>query len=209
MKDSHKPKTPVGQFTLLAASASLLFVLAAPATFAQSKSSDPAPTRASAINPATRTPSDSTFAKEAAQGGVAEVQLGKLAEEKGTTKQVKDFGRRMVTDHTKADDQLKGAVSGENITLPNEMTASDKATYDHLSKLSGTAFDKAYAEDMVKDHEKDVNSFQREANDGKNSSIKSFASTTLPTLREHLKLARDMNSSTSGAKNTTKTATHS
>jgi putative membrane protein len=208
MNDSHKSKTLVGQFTLLAASASLLFVLAAPATFAQSKSSDPATRSASAINPATRKPSDSTFAKEAAQGGAAEVQFGKLAEEKGTTQQVKDFGRRMVSDHTKAGEKLKTAASEENISLPTDMTASDKATYDYLSKLSGTAFDRAYAEDMVKDHQKDVNSFEREANNGKDSNIKSFASETLPTLQEHLKMARDMNSATSG-RNTSKTPTHS
>ena len=135
---------------------------------------------------------DAHFAKEAAQGGMAEVKLGQLAEEKGSNNTVKNFGKRMVEDHSKAGDQLKGVASRESITLPTDISAKDQATYDRLAKLNGAAFDRAYARDMVKDHETDVAAFQKEANAGKDDSLKSFASETLPTLQDHLKQAKDM-----------------
>jgi len=96
--------------------------------------------------------------------GVAEVQMGKPAVEKASNPQVKQFGQSMIDDHTKAGDQLKSVASKDNITLPADLNAKDKATYDSLSKLSGTAFDRAYMRDMVKDHQTDVNEFQKEAN---------------------------------------------
>jgi putative membrane protein len=135
---------------------------------------------------------DAHFAKEAAQGGMAEVKLGQLAQEKGTNDAVKSFGKRMVDDHTKAGDKLKEVASRQNIPLPSDLSAKDQATYDRLSKLNGAAFDRAYARDMVKDHETDVAAFQREANGGKDESLKSFASETLPTLQDHLKQAKEM-----------------
>jgi putative membrane protein len=134
--------------------------------------------------------SDSEFAKNAAEGGMAEVRFGELAKDRGSSQAVKDFGTRMVTDHTKADDNLKTAASKDNISLPAQLNAKDQATYDRLSKLSGTAFDRAYTRDMVRDHEADVAAFRHEANDGKDASIKGFASQTLPTLQDHLKDAR-------------------
>jgi putative membrane protein len=148
---------------------------------------------------------DAHFAKEAAQGGMAEVKLGQLAEEKGSSASVKSFGKRMVDDHSKAGDKLKEVASRESITLPNDLSAKDQATYDRLSKLNGAAFDRAYARDMVKDHETDVAAFQKEANGGKTDSLKSFASETLPTLQDHLKQAKEMMKNvggTSASKNT-------
>ncbi len=142
---------------------------------------------------------DSHFAREAAQGGMAEVKLGQLAQEKGSNDSVKSFGKRMVDDHSKANDKLKDAASKENVTLPTDVSAKDKATYDRLSKLSGPAFDRAYAKDMVKDHQTDVAAFQKEANGGKSDSLKSFASEMLPTLQDHLKEAKEMMKSVSGA----------
>lgn len=109
----------------------------------------------------TKSSTDENFAKKAAQGGMAEVKLGQLAEQKGSSPEVKNFGRRMVQDHSKANNQLKNVVSQENIPLPNELDKSDQATYDRLSKLSGDAFDREYARDMVKDHSKDVSEFQK------------------------------------------------
>src|ERR1700730_4840983 len=119
-----------------------------------------------------RAVSDATFAKKTAQGGMAEVKLGRLAQEKGTSNSVKKFGQRMVEDHTKAGDELKRAAAQENITLPDDVSAKDKATYNSLSKLSGAAFDRAYARDMVKDHEEDVADFNKEATGGKDEAIK-------------------------------------
>ena len=142
---------------------------------------------------------DVHFAKEAAQGGMAEVKLGQLAQEKGSSDTVKTFGKRMVDDHSKAGDKLKEVASHESITLPSDLSAKDQATYVRLSKLNGAAFDRAYARDMVKDHETDVAAFQKEANAGKNDSLKSFASETLPALQDHLKQAKEMMKTVGGA----------
>jgi putative membrane protein len=135
------------------------------------------------------TSGDSTFADKAAQGGMAEVKLGQLAKDKASSQAVKDFGQKMIDDHTKANDDLKGVAAKEGVTLPTSLDARDQATYDRLSKLSGTAFDKAYMRDMVADHRTDVNEFRRESDHGTNPGLKAFAARTLPTLEEHLKLA--------------------
>lgn len=142
---------------------------------------------------------DSQFAKKTAQGGMAEVKLGRLAQEKGTSDSVKKFGQRMVEDHTKAGDELKRAAAQENIALPEDVSAKDKATYSSLSKLSGAAFDRAYARDMVKDHEEDVADFNKEANGGNSAAIKNFATQTLPTLQDHLKEAKEMRQNVSAS----------
>jgi putative membrane protein len=134
--------------------------------------------------------SDSEFAKAAAEGGFAEVKFGELAKDRGSSQAVKDFGQRMVTDHSKADDNLKTAAAKDNLSLSAQLNAKDQAAYDRLSKLSGKVFDRAYARDMVRDHEADIAAFRHEANAGKDASIKSFASQTLPTLEDHLKQAR-------------------
>lgn len=177
----------------LAGFASLALLVAGPPAFAQSKttSSDKTTTKSSAAV-VTHRMTDAEFAKSAAAGGMGEIKLGQLAEDKGTNQAVKDFGKRMVTDHSKADDDLKSAASKVNIPLPSDLSAKDRATYDRLSKLSGAAFDRAYAREMVRDHVADVSEFRVEAKDGKDTSIKDFASRTLPTLEDHLKDARGM-----------------
>jgi putative membrane protein len=136
--------------------------------------------------------SDADFAKEAAQGGAAEVKLGRLAQEKGMSDSVKNFGKRMVDDHSKAGDNLKAAATQSNIDLPSGLSTKDQVTYDRLSKLSGTEFDQAYARDMVRDHVHDVAAFRQESSGGKDDNIKTFATQTLPTLQDHLKDARAM-----------------
>ena len=141
---------------------------------------------------------DLMFAKSAAQGGMAEVQLGQLAVDKAQDPDVKAFGQKMVDDHGKANEQLKDVAVKDNITLPQQLTAKDEATKDKLSKMSGAGFDKAYMHDMVMDHEKDIREFKMEAKMGKNDSIKDFASSTLPTLEEHLKMAKDANQKVGG-----------
>jgi len=142
---------------------------------------------------------DAHFAKEAAQGDMAEVKLGQLAQEKGSNDTVKSFGKRMVDDHSKAGDKLKEVAARQSITLPTDISAKDQATYDGLAKLNGAAFDRAYARDMVKDHQTDVAAFQKEANAGKDDSLKSFAAETLPTLQDHLKQAKEMMKTVVGA----------
>ena len=132
---------------------------------------------------------DHLFMTKAAQGGMAEVEMGKLAKDHAQNQAVKDFGQRMVDDHSKAGDELKTLASQKNVTLPTEMSAADKATYNRLSKLNGAAFDKAYMRDMVTDHRKDVAEFHREANSGRDPDVKAWAGKTVGTLEEHLKLA--------------------
>jgi putative membrane protein len=135
--------------------------------------------------------SDQMFVTKAAKGGLAEVQLGQLAAEKASSDEVKKFGQRMVTDHGKANDELKSLAQSKNITLPTDVDPKDKATHDRLAKLSGAAFDRAYMQNMLTDHRKDVNEFKRESTSGKDPEVKAWASKTLPTLEEHLKMAQD------------------
>ncbi|MBV9087493.1 MAG: DUF4142 domain-containing protein [Acidobacteria bacterium] len=137
---------------------------------------------------------DQNFVKKAAEGGMAEVELGTLAKDKASSSDVKQFAQRMVDDHTKANDQLKSIASQKGMTLPTDLDAKDKALKDRLSKLSGDQFDKAYMDNMVKDHSKDVSEFRKESASAKDPDIKSFASQTLPTLEEHLKMAREVDS---------------
>ncbi|MGA8025558.1 MAG: DUF4142 domain-containing protein [Bryobacteraceae bacterium] len=129
---------------------------------------------------------DTMFAMKAAQGGMAEVKLGQLAADKAANPDVKAFGQQMADDHGKANDDLKSTAGKENMTLPSGVNAKQQAMYDKLSKLSGSAFDRAYVNDMIKDHEGDVKEFQKEANSGKDEQIKAFASRTLPVIQGHL-----------------------
>src|SRR3954471_1124607 len=146
---------------------------------------------------------DQMFVTKAAKGGLAEVQLGQLAADKASSDEVKKFGQRMVTDHGKANDELKSLAQQKNITLPTDLDPKDKATHDRLSKMSGAAFDRAYMQHMLEDHRVDVNEFKKESTSGKDAEIKAWASKTLPTLEEHLKLAQDANKAvgTSGTAN--------
>ena len=147
---------------------------------------------------------DKKFVRDAAQGGMAEVELGKLATEKASSDEVKKFGQRMVDDHTKAADQLKEIASSKGIQVPTKLSAKDQMTKDRLSKLSGEQFDKAYMNDMVKDHTQDVAEFKHESTSGTDPDIKNFASTTLPTLQDHLKQAKELAPSSRSAKNNMK-----
>ena len=135
---------------------------------------------------------DKAFVMEAAQGGMAEVELGRLATEKASNADVKQFGQRMVDDHGKANDELKGLASQKNVTLPTELDAKHKAARDRLSKLTGDAFDKAYMTDMVADHNKDVAAFTRASKTAKDADLKAWAGKTLPTLQEHQRLAKEV-----------------
>lgn len=144
--------------------------------------------------------SDRTFVMKAAKGGLAEVEMGRLAAEKASNPDVKSFGQRMVDDHSKANDELKSIAEQKGIQLPTELDAKDKAARDKLAKLSGDAFDRAYMTDMVKDHKTDVGEFKKESQSGKDADIKAFAGKTLPTLEDHLKMAEEDHAKVTGAK---------
>lgn len=135
---------------------------------------------------------DRTFVTEALQGGMAEVELGKLASERASNAAVKQFGQRMAEDHAKAGDELKKIAQDKGVTPPPDMGAKHKKLHDRLSKLSGAEFDRVYMDEMVKDHRADVKNFQREAKSGKDPDVKGFAAKTLPTLQDHLKQAESV-----------------
>lgn len=137
---------------------------------------------------------DQQFVEDAANGGMMEVAVGHLAQQKSSNDAVKQFGEKLVQDHTKANDQLKEAASKAGITVPATLDSKRQAMVDKLSKLFGDKFDKAFAKDAVKDHEKDIKLFKKEAEDATNPSIKEFASSTLPVLQEHLSLAKGLKS---------------
>jgi len=130
------------------------------------------------------------FAVKAANAGMAEVQLGKLAEEKGTAKGVKDFGAMMVKDHTKAGDELKRLASSKNITLPATVSNDTQKHIDDLSKKTGKDFDKDYVNMMVSDHKDAISLFEDAAKNSKDSTFKTFAVKTIPTLYKHLGAAK-------------------
>ncbi len=141
--------------------------------------------------------SDQTFMMKAAQGNLAEIKLGQLAEQHASSDKVKDYAKRLVDDHTKALDQLKGIAGPANVTLPTGLSAKDEATYNRLSKLSGAGFDRAYMEHMRTDHRNDIAEYKKEADHGSNADLKQFASSSLPTLNEHLQMANDIWNSSS------------
>jgi putative membrane protein len=123
---------------------------------------------------------------EAASGGMTEVELGKIASSKAQNAEVKKFAEMMVTDHTKAGDDLKALAVKKNITLPTTPNATHQATIKKFQSMSGAEFDKAYVDDMLEDHEKDVAEFEKQSQSNPDADVKAFAAKTLPTLKKHL-----------------------
>ena len=133
---------------------------------------------------------DRRFMLTAAQDGMAEVQLGKLAAEKGASEEVKKFGQKMVDDHGKANDKLKQLATSKGVNLPTALDRGHQRDLEKMSKLSGAAFDREYMKHMVSDHENDVGDFKAQASKAKDPDLKGFAASTLPTLEQHLTLAQ-------------------
>jgi putative membrane protein len=136
--------------------------------------------------------SDEVFLRDAAEGNMAEIKLGQLAEEKAEAPEVKDFAKRIVEDHTKALDELKQIAPQAGINIPMDLSRRDALTYDRLAKLSGGPFDREYSQEMVKDHEKDLSEFERAETQMKNPALKQYAQREVPTLQSHLELAQHM-----------------
>jgi putative membrane protein len=132
---------------------------------------------------------DAKFVRDAAMGGLMEVQLGKLAKEKAFSEKVKEFGSRMEQDHSKANSELMKIVSEKGVNIPSEVDAAHKSKIDKVSKLSGDEFDRQYVQGMISDHRSDIKKFQNQSQRGKDPALRAFATKTLPTLKEHLKLA--------------------
>jgi len=132
----------------------------------------------------------SDFATEAASGGMMEVQLGKLAEQKALNPRVKKFGAMMVKDHSQANDNLKAIAAKQNIALPDSMDNDKKRHMDDLSKKTGKDFDKAYMDMMVDDHKEDISKFKDAAQNSPDTAVKAFAANSVPILQKHLDSAQ-------------------
>ena len=171
-------------------------------TGAQQPSSKPA-TQKPATASSSHAAGDSSFAMKAAQANMAEVELGKLAQQKAMSDEVKKFGQMMVDDHSKALDELKTAAGSKNITWPTTLDAEHKKLSDRLSKLSGAAFDREYMQAMVDGHKKVAADLRKESQSGSDSELKAWAGKTLPTVEAHLKQAETINKSVHSG-----TATH-
>jgi putative membrane protein len=144
---------------------------------------------------------DQKFVMEAAMGGMAEVELGRLAAERGSSDDVKQFGQRMVDDHSRANSELMQLTTARGITSPTSLDAKHQAQMSKMAQLSGAAFDRAYAKEMLKDHQKDVSLFQKQSTSGADGDLRAFAAKTLPTLQEHLRMARELNGHGGGMMN--------
>jgi putative membrane protein len=141
-----------------------------------------------------RTPSedaspDETFVLEASEAGMAEVALGDLAKTKASSKEVKDFGKMMVTDHSKANDELKALAQKKNVKIPDECKMCQQKT-KQLDNLTGKEFDKKFMEIMVADHNEAISKFSKESTQGNDNDLKTWAGQKLPTLRHHLEMAQ-------------------
>ena len=135
---------------------------------------------------------DHDFFKKAAEGGIAEVEAGTLAQNKGNSQAVKDFGAMMVKDHTDANAKLKSIAAEEGEDLPNTSSAMQMASKSKLEVLTGETFDKSYIKNQVTAHEQTVALFKQEIASGKDPQAKKFAQDTLPTVRTHLRKIQDI-----------------
>ena len=173
---------------LLLSSAAVIALMASVPAIAQQPTSAP---RNSAAQQQVSKP-DMEFMKKAAIGGMAEVELGKLAQQNGQSQQVKDFGSRMVQDHSQAGDQLKSIAQQKGVQLPDQLDGEHRAMRDRLAKLQGDQFDRAYMRLMMSDHDKDVKEFRKEAQTSKDPDLKRFARDTLNTIEQHDQLAHNV-----------------
>jgi putative membrane protein len=138
------------------------------------------------IDSTTNVITDTTFVTKAAISGMAEVALGKMAVAKGTNPQIKDFGKMMITDHSKANAELASIAKSKNIAVPTVLDAEHQAKSDSLSKLSGKDFDAAYVKVMIEGHQKTLALMQSETSNGKDANLKAFAAKTAPIVQMHL-----------------------
>lgn len=143
--------------------------------------------------------SDEKFIKEATKGGMKEVAMGKQGSTMASSTRVKNFAEMMVRDHTKANNELKSLTQKNKINVSHEDDMDNKKANDDdmkdMRNKSGMDYDKEYMDKMVKDHEKDIELFKSEAKNGKNATVKSWASKTLPVLEMHLDSAKAIQSS--------------
>ena len=151
---------------------------------------DPTTTGATGGTSSTASPADKDWVAMAGMAGLAEVEMGNLALQKAENADVKAFAQRMVTDHTKSNEELQQLATAKGLTLPAQLDGEHKAGVDHLNSLSGKEFDKAYMQHMVADHDKAVSHFTAGSTNVADADIKAYATKTLPVLQEHATLAK-------------------
>jgi putative membrane protein len=134
---------------------------------------------------------DAEFAVAAADGGMLEVALGKLAVKKGISPVVKKLGAQMVTDHSKANMELKALAAEKHIVIPDDMSEKCQKQVSDLNEKKGKDFDKAYADLMVSDHKDDIDEFKKESEKGNDSQVSGWAKNKIPVLEHHLMMAED------------------
>jgi putative membrane protein len=135
---------------------------------------------------------DKEFAMKAAEGGLAEVELGTLAQTRGSSQSVKDFAKHLVDEHTKLDNELKALAAKHGIELPTDAGTAHRQGVLALSKLSGARFDREFIKDFCEGHHDDIAAFRKEVAHGLNPALKEFASSSLATLQEHHAIADSM-----------------
>jgi putative membrane protein len=131
------------------------------------------------------------FMQKAIEGNLAEIKVGQLAQQKGATRSVRQFGTTLEQDHSMANQQAMAAASSMGVTPPSMAGPKAQAQYRHLAALSGKKFDKAFIREMVEDHKKDIAQFKKEAK-ASNSPAASYAQASLPTLQKHLRIAESL-----------------
>lgn len=138
----------------------------------------------------TKVEGDAEWATDAAEGGMLEVMLGKLAATNGASPKVKEFAQMMVDDHSKAGDELKALAQQKNITLPAALGEKRQKAYNDLAEKKGAEFDKAYTSYMVDDHQEDIDEYKEESDKGKDAELRAYAAGKVPTLEHHLEMAK-------------------
>jgi putative membrane protein len=168
------------------------------AAAAQSSPAQPTDNTAQQDKYVAETKGDEVFAKQAAMGGLAEVQLSQLAMQKAHSTDVKQFARKMVEDHSKANMELQRIAEKQKLTLPEKLDGERQETYDKLAKMSGPEFDRAYMKAMTQDHDATVTRFKNESLYGQDPELKSFAMRTLPIIERHDSMAHTDSSKVKG-----------
>nr|WP_295924763.1 DUF4142 domain-containing protein [uncultured Dyadobacter sp.] len=135
---------------------------------------------------------DSKFVQQAAEGGMLEVKLGELASRKGVSAKVKEFGKTMVIDHTKVNDELKSLAQRKQMKVPTSPSSAKQQKYDSLAAMSGEKFDMLYMNMMIASHEQTIGHFQTESNKGEDQDLKKWADAKIPALKHHLMMAQQL-----------------
>jgi putative membrane protein len=182
------------------------------ASIAQLPSPTPSPTTTPSPTPSpTTTPTNSgvrsslsefdrQFMVEAAQGGMAEVELGTLARQKASSNVVKEYARRMIVEHTEANNRLKALAQQKGVTLPTTIGEKNQDLKQDLSELTGAKFDREYMKEAgVDSHEEQAKLFERQVQRGQDPDVKSFAAQTLPVVQKHLQHAQEITGSRSNS----------